>query len=182
MVKLSSIDEINKILRAEIIKQSELQGERVVNGYTVHGQDLVTKINKYCVDSYKPEDSYVVFELRPKPSYITETDYNEELSIYSAYEFHLFVYGFNSTTLVNKLVARMLTQNCRLNLQNQGIYLQNIENIQDGTDFINDTLFPRTDLDINIYCQMKVNPVSDTGDFESLSEKLHIIEEEDNNG
>ena len=178
IIKLSSVDEINKIMRNEIIAQSNLDGKKVVNGYTLHGQDLVEQVNKYCYKSFKPDDAYIVFELRPRDSYATETDYNDELTIYSPYEFHLYVYGNSSTNLVNKLVARLLTDKCRLHLQNQGVYLENITDIDNGTDFVNDTLYLRTDCNINIYCQMKIEATED--ELDTLSEPINVIKENNN--
>ena len=179
-IKLSSVDEINKILRNNIIELSELSDKKVVNGYSIHGADLETQLNKYCVDSYKPEDSYIVFELQPRDSYMTETDYDDNLTIDSAYRMRLFIYGNNTTSLVNKLVARLLTDENRLLLQNQGVYLENISNIENGTDFLNDTLFPRTDLDINIYCEQEISKTS--SEIDSL-DTLNIFEiMEENNG
>ena len=177
IVKISSIDEINKIIRNKLIELSGLEGKKVVNGYTIHGQDLVDQLNKYLVNGYDPKNSYIVFELHPRNSYITETDYNDKLTIYSPYEMHVYVYGNNSLTLVNTIISKFLTQMTRLDLQNQGIYLENIDNVQNGTDFINESLYPRVDFDINLYCEMDVSQET-SGEIRQLSGAINLIKED----
>ena len=179
-VKLSSIDEINKILRKEIIFQSELEERRVVNGYSIHGQDLVTQLNSYLQNSYDPKDSYIVYELHVDGDYTTETDFSGVLTIAAKYKMHLYVYGNNSTTLSNVLVSRLETDECRLHLQNEGINLISISNISNGTDFINETLYPRTDLDINIYSELQILPKSNDIINTINDIKLEIINSEEN--
>lgn len=179
-VKISSPDEINKILRSALISLSGLKENRIVNGYTLHGQDLVEQVSKYCYKSYKPEDSYIVFELRPNRDNITEMDYDGNLTINSSYTMHCYVYGNNSYGLVNMILAKLKTQDERLKLQIQGLYLQNNssddDNITNGTDFINDTLYPRTDFDIIVWCEMLVQK-SSVYDIETA--EINVIMEDD---
>ena len=68
ITSISNIDEINKIIRNELITQSELESKRILNGVSIHGQDLVEQINQYCYKSYSPTDSVIVFVLNQRNS------------------------------------------------------------------------------------------------------------------
>ena len=164
---LSSIDEINKILRNQLIKQSELDGKKVLNGVSIHGQDLITQVNKFAYKSYSPMDSVIVFDLtiNPTENDISQTLEDGSIQIYSSYSMKCYTYGFSSKELVLKIVARLRSEEARQELYENGVHLTSVEDIVDGKEFVNDTMYIRTDFTINISVMSIITKVEENPDL-----------------
>ena len=168
ITKTSDIQELNKIVRNQIIEQSELEPNQVMNGVSIHGQDLLTAINKYAYRSYDLKDSFIVFKLnsRESSSDMSQTKENGQIKYIASYAIQLSIYGLSAQTLANKIVARFRTEYARLQLQEQGVYLENISRPTTSNDFINDTLMIRCEVYINISVEMTIEQVSQPYDME----------------
>ena len=177
IIKTSNIDELNRIIRTSLIEQSKLDSNRVVNGVSVHGQELLEKLNKYAYKSYEPTDAFIVFELssRDSSNSFSQTSEDNTVSYYMSYGIHVIVYGNGSPTLSNIICARFRTEEVRDNLQYQGIYIESIENPRIGNDFVNSSLYMRCDFFINISCQMSISQVSKEDEFEKLDITMEKI-------
>ena len=177
ITKTSSIQELNKIIRNQLILQSELQPNQVMNGVSIHGQDLLERINQYAYKTYTLDSSFIVFvlESRDSSSDFSQTREDGNLNITASYLVHCYVYGFESQTLVNKIVARLRTEYSRLALQEQGVYLESINNIVTGNDFINNTLMIRTDFYINISCEMEISQITKENLYEDIDLNIEEV-------
>ena len=171
---INNIDEINKFIRNELISQSGLDSKRVLNGVTTHGQDLIDRLNKYCYKSYEPTDSFIVFVLSPSSSEndISQTLEDDSIEIVSTYRIKCYTYGYSSMDLVQTILARFRTIEVRQNLFNNGIYLIDIGEIADGKEFINETMFIRTDFTIKISVRKIINKVNTDKDITSFDLKV----------
>lgn len=167
IVKTSDIQEINKIVRNQIILQSQLTPEQVMNGVSVHGVDLLERINRYAYKSYDLMDSFIVFKLdsRDSENDMSQTREDGTIKMISSYAVQVTVYGLSAQTLSNTIVARFRTEYARLQLQEQGIYLEDVSRPQTGNDFINNTLMIRCDFYINISVEMNIPQVSKPQDM-----------------
>lgn len=180
MISVSSSKELEKIIRLQLITQSELPGKKILNSLDVYGQNLNKNIDSNVFDSYSPSDEVIIFELfsRPSSSDISFTEeIDENISYYKTYELRLYIYGNTSTDLANKIAARFRTQLVRESLLQNGVYLEKIEEPNKINEFINNVLWIRNDVSILISCKFTIPQIKTDTSFETLNE-LKIIKEE----
>ena len=158
ITKTTSIQELNKIVRNQLILQSGLNANQVMNGVSIHGQDLLERINQYAYKTYTLDSSFIVFVLegRDSESDFSQTQENGVVRMISSYQVHCYVYGFESQTLANQIIGRLRTEYARLYLQQNGVYLESVSKPITSNDFINNTLMIRTDFFVNISCEMEI--------------------------
>ena len=63
MIAISSPNELEKILKNQLVIQSELNKNSVLNSLSVYGTTLEKILNKQIRDSYTTIDSVIIFEL-----------------------------------------------------------------------------------------------------------------------
>ena len=192
-------DEINKLIRLQIIKQANLLPERVLNSLSTYGAELdkvLTEIltvstshtvGRHNVQSSEDESIYVpiqhsdvvvLFELQDRQSSndMSETNDDNSVTYTKSYIVHLIIYGDSCGDVATTLVARLRTERCRTELLDEGISLERITDPDRINEFKNNTLWQRTDFDIYISVEYKYTQVDDMQDFEGLSQ-LNIIRE-----
>lgn len=192
-------DEINKLIRLQIIKQANLLPERVLNSLSTYGAELdkiLTEIltvstshtvGRHNVQSSEDESIYVpvqhsdvvvLFELQDRQSSnnMSETNDDNSVTYTKSYIVHLIIYGDNCGDVATTLVARLRTERCRTELLDEGISLERVTDPDRINEFKNNTLWQRTDFDIYISVEYKYTQVDDMQDFEGLSQ-LNIIRE-----
>ena len=192
-------DEINKLIRLQIIKQANLLPERVLNSLSTYGAELdkvLTEIltvsashtvGRHNVQSSEDESIYVpiqhsdvvvLFELQDRQSSnnMSETNDDNSVTYTKSYIVHLILYGDNCGDIATTLVARLRTERCRTELLDEGISLERVTDPDRINEFKNNTLWQRTDFDIYISVEYKYTQVDDMQDFEGLSQ-LDIIRE-----
>ena len=168
ITKTSDIQELNKILRQQLILQSELTPNQVMNGVSIHGQDLIERINQYAYKSYELTDSFIVFILNSRESSNDMSQVREDGTIKSinSYQLHVYVYGLSAQTLANKITSRLRTEFARLDLQQKGVYVASVSNPITGNEFINNTLMIRCDFFVDVSVEMTIEQVSQAQDLE----------------
>ena len=192
-------DEINKLIRLQIIRQANLLPERVLNSLSTYGAELdkvLTEIltvstshtvGRHNVQSSEDESIYVpiqhsdvvvLFELQDRQSSnnMSETNDDDSVTYTKSYIVHLILYGDSCGDVATTLVARLRTERCRTELLDEGISLERITDPDRINEFKNNTLWQRTDFDIYISVEYKYTQVDDMQDFEGLSQ-LNIIRE-----
>ena len=192
-------DEINKLIRLQIIKQANLLPERVLNSLSTYGAELdkvLTEIltvstshtvGRHNVQSSEDESIYVpiqhsdvvvLFELQDRQSSnnMSETNDDNSVTYTKSYRVHLIIYGDNCGDVATTLVARLRTERCRTELLDEGISLESITEPDCIDEFKNNTLWQRNDFDIYISVEYKYTQVDDMQDFEGLSQ-LNVIRE-----
>ena len=177
IIKTTNIDELNKIVRNTLIEQSQLEPIKIVNGVSIHGQDLIKRINDYVYKSYEPQDALIVFDLQSRDSSnsFSQTKDNNTISYYMSYAIHLMIYGNSSPTMSNLIASRLRTEYVRDSLQYQGVYLESVSNPTIGNDFINNSMHIRCDMFINISCQMEISQVVNNDDFNIIDLSIEEI-------
>lgn len=171
---ITSTNEINKILRNELIIQSELDPSQIRNSLSVNGETLQKEIEKQIYESIDHNDTLILFELQTRDSVndISLTTNDDNILYYKSYNFKLVLYGNDSIDTGNKITARFRSENVRNKLYDQGIYLESISNPITINEFINDTIWFRTDINIYISCAYNILPISKNDDIENVSDLI----------
>lgn len=179
MIKaIYNIDEINKIIREQLILQSGLDGSHVLNSVSSYGQILDRLLQAAEYTSIVPSDEVILFELSARNSDLdTSFMLNDKIQYDKAYLVHVIVYGDNSSTLVNKIIGRFRTEKVRQSLQQSGVYLESIEHSGTINEFKNDRMWIRNDCEINIYCRNEIDESEPSDDFSSF-DSLTILTKE----
>lgn len=168
MAIISNIDEINKILRNCLITQSQVTDpKQVLNALSIYGDELHRRINNSTVyTSYEPNDVFILFELGTSQN-ANNVSFNEDddeidgdIVYQRAFNLRVMIYGNDSMNVSHKLASRLRTANVRESLLQQGIKIDYVDDPDTTKEFINNTLWFRSDFDINITCEMSIEQVS----------------------
>lgn len=172
MIAIKDINELNKIIREQLIIQSELDSNRVRNALTTYGATLDKLLHEDKYESICKCDELMLFELRTRENDadVSMTEYDDNITFYKSYTIYIILYGDNAATIMNKLIARMRSQAVRQALYENGVYLQEMKNDISFNEFKNDTLWHRHDVEILISCKMSIEQVSPNVDFEEFGD------------
>ena len=175
MIDLKNVNDIEVIIRNMLITQSELNEQFVRNSLSLYGTGLNEEVAEDIFDSITDNNCLVLFELNVKNGNfdISET-IKDVIKIYKTYNVHIIIYGNNSNTLANILAARIRSEKVRMTLEEQGVYLEFVDEVQSVHEFKNDVLWLRTDFDMQIACEMSIKQVGENDTFDSIS-KLTLL-------
>lgn len=169
---IKNLHDIEKIIANVLVKQSQLDNDRIINGLSVRGPELSKYIQTKVLKSYELTDSVIIFEL--VMDYNQDTNFTEysNNSIRNTMAFHieLTVYGNESINLANILKARLESQKVRAILLEEGIYLSNISNIASLNEYINETMWLRSNMTLNLIAEMNIDEIDKSEDVEDFSE------------
>lgn len=162
---------IDKYIRQELIQQSGLIGERVLNAISVRGQDLSKLVDEKIYMSYNLYDCFIIFEVvidSDSTDNVSMTEEDESITDYSVFNVKVMIYGNKSNILSHRIKSRLLTEEIRQNLYEKGIHLIEISSIESVNDFINNTIWPRTDFDIKVGCRLNFEKIISYEQFDSI--------------
>ena len=157
---------IIKKLRKEIVKQSELPPENVLNALSDNGTRLSQIINETITNSFESTDSFIIFELIEDTSSLTliATDDDGGESIVP-YNFNLKIYGELSHDVAQKISIRLKSSEVAFNLRENGLHVKSISSATPTHEFINNTLWMRVDITINLNIRYYISNLEDVGYF-----------------
>lgn len=169
--KVADFYELNKILREEVLNQTSLPNDHVLNGLSINGADLEKRLESEIFVPFKINDSFIVFELSPRDSSsdVTQT-IDEDLDFVSSFTFKLVIYGKSSANVAKIIKSRFESEEVRQILFNKGVYIESITNSQPFNEFINNTMWLRADVAIEISCETVIEKVTQPFEFENLGE------------
>lgn len=172
MTPIQDVNELNKIMRSYVMQQAEVQGEFVRNSLSTYGEMLDKLLFKQSYGSVCPCDVLILFELidRDSTSNKSMTEEDDTVTMYGSYTFRLIIYGSESETIANKLVARMRTAAVRERLDADGVYLEQVKQAKSLNEFKNGVMVHRQDVDIDISCMMSIAQVSDTDSIADIDQ------------
>lgn len=163
---IENVNEVNKIIRNELIKQSGLKGQFVRNITSTYGQDLDMLLSHSNYSSLERDNVCILFEIEEDDiDQISEEESTNHSSIYCYNVVKLVIYGNSSDYVAKQLKARFETDKVRDDLINQGVYLSNISNIRSINEFKNNVMWLRTDLDLHIAFKLDIKQVDDYEPF-----------------
>lgn len=175
MKSIKSIDDINKILRNELIKQSQIDGKNILNSLSEYGEDLDKLIEKSIYNSYEKSNIVILFELldNNQGTNVSYTNDDNDIIYYKSYSFYIMIYGDNSSSLSNIIASRMRTEKVRIDLLSNGLHIEEVTNPHIINEYKNQKMWIRNDININISCMMNISQIELDNDFKSIS--LNII-------
>lgn len=176
MIALSNVNELNKILRNQLIKQSRLNSEQVLNALSIHGEDLDKLLEEQAYISIDRSDLLILFELqsRRNDSDVSMTNEDDSVTMYRSFNFRVIIYGNDSSSLANVLVSRFRTEAVRNELHYNGVYLERVNEPDILNEYKNNTMWLRNDIVLEISCKFNISQIDVENTFETLS-KTEIL-------
>ena len=179
MINSITYNELIKTLRTNVIKQGELSAQYVRNADSVRGADLTVILSEINVMSAKLSDVFVIFELLEDDNddnYIIPEE-NDTISSISSFKFVLHIYGLQSHMCAQMLMTRFKTSEVASALRDNGIYLAGIGFPTNTKEFINNTLWPRCDLEMDIKVRFNISKLKeyDAGYFNENIKDVDLI-------
>lgn len=156
--------------------QSELDGSRVINADSIRGPELSKLIDEKVYLSYNLKDSVIIFDISERDGVdITMEDEDGNIIKETPLECSVTIYGNGSLTLANKLKARLESAEVRVYLLENDLFLESVSVSPSIKEFINNTIWIRNDLTINLVTESKFNKILIEEEMESAENRLHII-------
>ena len=152
--------------REAIITQSELSDQFVINAVSVRGPALNKLISNNESTSLNLNDGFIIFELlrdtESNDNTVLEDDDLDSSDVINRFRLLLKIYGNNSDSIAQKLLARFKMKSVLMNLYDQGIWVRNISFPETINEFINNTVWPRCDMEMNIVIRCKIDSITST--------------------
>lgn len=178
---ISTIKQVKKLIRAQLIAQSGVNGQFVRDATTEYGAMLDKAGENSVFTSIVPTDIVILFDIeaRNASSDMSQTndDQNKTISYFKALSMHVMIYGDDSLDKAQTLVARFRTDRVRTSLFGEGIYLENVDDPTSIHEFKDDVVWLRSDFTINIACEFVINQAQSVDDYATV-ESLTIINKE----
>lgn len=184
MTTITSIKELEKIVRKYLISQSELKGKFVRNALSTYGETLDKLLYKQTFDTITPCDELMLFELKTHKSSSTKsmTEVNGDITSYKSYTIHVIIYGENAADVASKTIARLRTEIIRDSLLNEGVYIEEVTDDDSINEYINNVMWRRHDFDVNISCDITVTQVTADQELAVLDElNIKLVKETNSN-
>lgn len=172
MTYITNFHSVEKIIGDTLLQQSELEQGRIINGLSTRGVSLSKFITDNVLLSYDVLDSVIIFEITTADNNdinFTERD-NNNIREGCMYEVKVIAYGNDSINLIKKLKARFESARVRNDLLQQGIYLIESSSSISVNDFINETIYPRTDWSFTIAYETEISLLDDEQPIDSYSD------------
>ena len=178
MTNLVSMDQINRIIRAKIIEQLNIDASMVRDLEYLYGADLDKSTDNVDFESIEPGQSLVVFAIDPMPSgNNTSQTIDDKIVVTQQFVCRIIIYGDESDMDATILSARLRTEKVRDDLYASGLFVESVSEINEVNEFMNASIWTRHDFTINLACEFTLDQVTDYPDFAALN-KLTIIEKE----
>ena len=156
---ITNLRELEKIVGNIIYKESGLTKDRIINAMSVRGPQLSKLITDKVKLSYDLNDVAIIFEITNRNN--DDVNFSEEINEDEirnnlALKVSIICYGNASNNVVNILRARLLSERVRLEFLENDVYIAEVSSATSLNEFINETVWPRTDFTINIDVEMLV--------------------------
>lgn len=151
MIQTVTYEDIIKILGNEILNCVDISRDRIKNAYSVRGSNLAKHLSSTEQNSINLNDPFIIFELYEAQD-ATNTTINEDEStnIVQNYNYLIKIYGNACHQYSREILARFKSHEIMYKLYGKGIWITSITFPTAVNEFINNTLWPRCDLTVNI--------------------------------
>lgn len=177
MIQITNLNEVNKFVGRQLALQSGLTVDNVYNALSLHGTALRKRIEDTQIfTSYDVSDCVLLFEL--------ESDNNsdgasmslddEKIIFDKTYKISITIYGNASEDVANTTIARLRTEKVRTDIQNNGFTILSVSNSTTINEFVNETIWHRSDFSIKISCEIVIEPVEKENKFDSTDFEIII--------
>lgn len=174
MSSIPSIKYYNLVQRVRtlLLNSSNLPENRVINATSVRGPDIFKILDDTTMISPDLSDMFIIFEIKEDESsmnYYGYTTDNNTGQIIMPYTCLIKLYGSKchdkSLEIISTIKSPTNIDNCR----NNGFWITGITMPTAVNDFINNTVWPRTDFSINMQIKNNsYNSQNDSGIIKSL--------------
>ena len=168
MIKaISDFNDINKIWKSTIETQCEIDKEQVRSLTSSRGQMLDKRIDEYIFQTLSRTDVVALFEAKidSENTIMTQDFENDNLLTYVYGKLKVIFYGQSSNLIATKFKARVESSEIRSLLWNEGINFDKITSIESIEEFINNTIYFRTDVNLAYSFRYDVNKITTYDDF-----------------
>ncbi len=160
-------------IRQALITQSELDEKMVINAVSARGPALRKLISDNESTSLNLHDGFIIFELLENKdsenNIILQNDNNSSDNI-SEYKLLLKIYGNNCHEISQKLTSRFKMEDIIMELYSKGVWVRNISFPETINEFVNDTVWPRCDLELTIIVRYNIEALKETPYTDELGE------------
>lgn len=169
MTYITSVNELNKLIRNVLIEQSGLNSEFVRSVHTEYGADLDKK-NGSIFTTLTQNDEVILFDLETNDTSnnMSETVGNVT-TLYQSFRASIIMYGHETSLLAEYIVARLRTEEVRESLHEAGIHIEKVNSPTKIEEFKNGVVWARHDFDIEFACQLLVPPITTSYDYEGYT-------------
>lgn len=171
MKSLTSTSELNKIIKQQVGLLAEVDPS-VVRDSTLYFGAEFNKDDDSILTSFNPDDTFIFFASGDRET-TSQTSFTEEdgsIVYYKAYQYNLYIYGENGCDVANKLVARLRSESVRNAFHEQGIHIESVSNPVQLREFVNELVWMREDVNIDLSVKLKIDQLSDYQTFTDLTE------------
>lgn len=178
MIQLTNLNEVNKFIGNVLVTQSELTRDNVYNALSLHGTPLHKRLLETNFISYDVSECVLLFELESEngSDNVSMTLDNGTIVYDKTYKVSITIYGNASEDVANKTIARLRSEKVRQDIQENGLCILNVTNSQTANEFVNDTMWHRSDFAIKLGCEIVIQPISESYDFDTANfEIIRII-------
>ena len=173
MKKLTSIKDLDVIIRNALIFHSQIDGAFVRNALSEYGADLDKSDGDSIFESLLPSDTCILFEIQSADSdYDASMTEGNDLTYFKSFGARIIIYGDNSGDVGVTLSARLRSEYSRSELYEQGIYISDISNPIHVDEYKNGAIWHRCDFDIEFSVQLTIPQVAEDENFEILNETI----------
>lgn len=148
----SSFENMIKGIRSTIIKILDIESTRVINAVSARGPELAKIISDTESTSYNLGDVFIVFEFKEsdESEYWLMQESNEITSYITSYDFKLKIYGNKSHDAARLIIRGFKNPDNLYELYDKGIKVEGLTKPSTSHEIINNTIWPRIDMDINL--------------------------------
>lgn len=153
IIKNVLYEDIVKLVRKTVINILGINANRVINSSSVRGADLQKAIDASKFDSFSLNDVFIVFDVTENDSdkyYVVPEENDGSTSSISSFDFNLKMYGNGCHNYSQKLLCGFKDQEILVDLREKGIYVKGVTHPRVHNEFINNTLWTRSDITINV--------------------------------
>lgn len=176
------VNDLDTFVRNQLSQQSGLFLSQIRNELSLYGPLLEKQVyqdNTNIFDTITPDSPVILFNVSPRSSTninVSETDENDNLTIYCAFNAHIIIYGDAAMLLAQKLIARLRSQVVREIFLANDVYIENVSEALQIEEYKNSVMWIRDDFELDIACKIKVADVIPNTPFSDYSEISTITE------
>lgn len=182
MNAISSVKELNRVVRDQLIELSGLPSDRVLNSLSLHGTDLDKLLEDNIYNGYATSDSVLLFELESRQNRgdMSQSNDDDTISLYRSFVMRLIIYGDDSSDVANIVISRLRTQYYLNTLRDNGVYVEDVEEPTIVNEYKNDTMWIRNDINVDISSKFIIQPANAYVSFEdyvgiNIVDKANVI-------
>lgn len=165
-----TFEDIDSIIRSNLITQSQLNQKFVRNASSLFGTGFENDINDIFT-LLKPSDTIIFFitSKRQGGNNVTIPDETSSIIQLQSYAVKVMIYGNASVSLSSAIIARFRAESIRSKLYSLGIYLEDIVDEISIYEFKNSMTWLRSDFTINIACEHLISPIEEDEEYSELN-------------